>query len=232
MKKIPSFIFSLIFFIGALCGLALTTLATWADLEAAFYGFDRTGGDRLSSMHCPMLMSANETGSFSVRITNREDTAISPTIKTDVSTPGLPVSTFDPIQLAPGESKRMQWAVGPDNVDLGRFIFARAWVYAAYPMDDLESTCGIYVTTLPISGAVFTWGLVSLSLLGMGLGLYGRKQAAAQVRGDMSRLIFLGSIVLLGMLFSFLGWWVQGLLVLVISLLSLVIILSFVIRSI
>jgi hypothetical protein len=231
MKKIPPFVFSLIFFIGALSGLALTTLATWADLEAAFYGFDRTGGDRLSSMRCPILMSANETSSFSVKVTNREDKKISPTIKTDVSTPGLPVSSFDPIELAPGESKRMEFQVGPDNIDLGRFVFARAWVYAAYPMDDLENTCGIFVVDLPVSGAVLTWGLLLMSLLGMGIGLYGRRQAPVHVRGDMSRLTFLAVIVFIGMLLSFLGWWVQGLLVLVVSVLALVIILSFAIRS-
>ncbi|MCQ3936551.1 MAG: hypothetical protein DPW18_05820 [Chloroflexi bacterium] len=206
---------------GVVFGLALTLAATWADLEAAFYGFDHTGGDRMNTLQCPILMGADETGSFSVEITNTTDRSLSPTIKTDVSTARAPVSTYNPIKLEAGETRRLEWTIGPENVDLGRFILVRAWMYAAYPIKDKENTCGVMVLPLPGSGMVYTWGVVALSLLGMGGGLFLLRKAQSPERGgmDLSRMGALAVIVIAGLVISFMGNWLAGVLVLVLSLL-------------
>ena len=85
MKKISRSFSYTLFYIGALLGLTLTALAAWADLEAAAYGFDHTGGEGLSALSCPILMTANETGTFSVKVTNPTQGKLSPSIKTDIT---------------------------------------------------------------------------------------------------------------------------------------------------
>ena len=219
---------------GLILGLALTFAATWADLEAAFYGFDRVGGERLGSLNCPILMGANETSSFSIAITNSTERKVSPTIKTDVSTRAVPASTFNPITVEAGETKKMEWAIGPENIDLGRFIFVRAWMYAGYPLKDRENTCGVLVLPIPGSGTAYTWGITVLSILGMGSGLYliNRSQKLnARKKMEFVRLMFMTVIVAAGLIVSFSGVWLLAILLLAVALLMCVISLGSMVRA-
>src|SRR5688572_4120022 len=101
-KTKHSFYF-IVYLVGVIAGLGLTLLATWGDLEAAFYGFDRVGGSRMSSLSCPILMSDNETSSFSIKIKNSLDRNLAPSVKVDISAPGAPVSSNESVLLLPGE---------------------------------------------------------------------------------------------------------------------------------
>jgi len=221
MKKISRSFFYTLFFIGALLGLTLTALAAWADLEAAAYGFDRTGGGQLSSLSCPILMTTNETSSFSVKATNTMQGKLSPSIKTDITSRLMPIASYTHIELAPGESKRVEWKIGPENVELRQFIFIRAWVYASYPIPNRENTCGVFIVHLPSNGTVITWTMVVLSLLGIGIGLYGLTQTQGPVQSGMDTLRFtlLFFLVIAGLITSFMGWWIQGVIVIAVSLL-------------
>lgn len=215
-------LFFFVFVVGALSGLLLTTLATWADLEAAYYGFSRRASTPLKGFSCPVLMTAGETNAVSLKIKNSTGGKISPTVLVETSSPVSANEFTENIELADGEQVTREWSVGPDNLDLKRFIFAKALVYSAYPLPDSETTCGIYVLKLPGNGVVFTWGLVLLSLLGMGIGLYGVYQTQGPVKGgvDVARLLlFFAIVVLLSLVAVFIGSWLMGLLLLVVSIL-------------
>lgn len=226
MEKQKNIFSFTIYLVGIIAGLALTLIATWGDLEAAFYGFDRTGGLRLSSLSCPILMSNTETSSFSIKIKNSADRTLSPSVKVDVSSLIAPISNYESILLEVGETKKLSWEIGPENIDLNRFIFARAWVYASYPLRDREATCGVLVLPLPVSGNIVTWILTLLSLLGMGIGLYMQKQAEGQNGSGMhaQRFVLLAGIVLIGLISAYLGNWLLG--VLTVALASLVSVIS------
>ena len=214
----------IIYLVGIIAGLGLTLIATWGDLEAAFYGFARTGGLRLSSLSCPILMHTNETSSFSIKIRNSTDRKLSPSVKTDISSSTAPITTYEAIVLEPGETKKMEWALGPENIDLNRFIFARAWVYASYPLQDREGTCGVLIHPFPISGSVVTWVLLGLTVLGVGIGVYGQKQAEGQIGSGMkvSRYMLLAILVVAGLISAYLGIWLFGVVILALSLLVVV----------
>jgi len=220
-------VYFIMYVIGALLGLTLTVLATWADVEAAFYGFARTGGNQMNTMSCPLLMTSHETSTFSITVSNRTDGNLAPSVKADISTRTAPISSYEPIQLAPGETKKMEWSIGPENQDLGRFIFARAWVYAAYPQPDLENTCGIFILPLPGSGTFYAWAMIVLSLAGMAYGLYGFRKSSPNV----ALPVFLAVTVIAGLLINFTGIWLAAVLVLVVSLLVSVIALGQAVRS-
>lgn len=215
-------LFLTLFILGAVSGLVLTALATWADLEAAYYGFPRRASARLSGFSCPILMTANESNVISLKIKNPTDGKLSPAIRVSTSSPVTAFEFTDNIELAAGESATREWSIGPENLDLKRFIFANALIYSSYPLPDREMTCGVYVLKLPGSGVIYTGLLVLLSLLGMGIGLYGVYQAQGPEQSgvDVARqLMFMTVIVLFGLVTAFIGWWLQGLLTLVISIL-------------
>lgn len=231
-KKFPQNLHFLFYAVGAVLGLAVTFFATWADLEASYYGFDRTGGARLGSLSCPFFMTETETTTISVQLRNSTDKKVSPSIKVDLSSPISQNSTIEKAELAPGESKYLAWEIGPENIDLNRFVFARIWTYAAYPLKDQEATCGVFVLPLPGSGVAYTWGMVILSLLGMGYGLFIRRDLRTPGRNpDYERFSFLAIVITLGLVVSYLGLWLAGVLVLVLAFLVIVISLSYSFRT-
>ena len=104
-----------LFAIGVAGGLTLAVMAAWGDFEAAFYGFSRRASAPLSGLDCPALMTQGESHTVSIEITNRTDQIISPSVRTDISTPLEPESSTTSLHLAPGESGRLEWTIGPQN---------------------------------------------------------------------------------------------------------------------
>jgi hypothetical protein len=211
------YLFLAIHILGALLGLTLTFLATWADFESVHYAYDFRASARFSGMSCPILMTENETNSFSAKITNTTDKKLSFSLQTEISSKMLPVSSLEFIQLEPGQSKTLKWLIGPENIDLRYFIFAKILVYGSYPIPNRETTCGVFIVDLPTNGNVIIWAMILLSLLGMGIGLYGMNRAQYSKR--VGPLVFLSVLVITGLITSFIGWWIQGVLIIVISVL-------------
>jgi hypothetical protein len=132
-----------------------------------------------------------------------------------------PVTSYTPpIVLAPGESKQFKWKIGPENLELRRFIFARAWVYGIYPLPSRENTCGVLILNLPTNGRVITWTMTILSLLGIVLGLLGVMKFRGPVQSgmvDMLRFKLIAILVIAGLVTAFTGWWVPGIIVVTVS---------------
>ena len=126
-KNQPSLLSGFLSYVlGVIIGLSLLGISAWADMESTFYGFDRLANAGLGGFRCPVVMTRQETRAVSLDISNPTDRRISPSVRTDISTPALPEQFTENIALEPGESQRLEWTVGPDNIDLGRFIFAKA----------------------------------------------------------------------------------------------------------
>jgi hypothetical protein len=223
--------FFVMFVLGALLSLTLAVIATWADLEAAFYGFDRRASTRLQNLHCPVLLNRNETGVVSVKISNTTEHKLSPTVRADFSTTLTPTSTLDSVELAPGESKTVEWTIGPDNIDLKRFIFSKVLIFASYPLPDREAACGTFIVDLPVRGSVLLWIMVLLGLVGVGTGLFVLKRSkplSNQLEKSLNPLTFLGILITTVMFVGLAGWWVQAVLLLAVTLITIVITVNFV----
>jgi hypothetical protein len=222
MKSIQLFFSFLSYVIGAAIGLFLILTVTWADLEAASYGFSRLANSGLGGFTCPAWMTREETSRIALNISNTTDGPIRPAVRTMISTPLAYNESVDYVQLAPGESKTLEWEVSPGNIDLKHFIFAKAVVYAAYPLPSRETTCGIYIIDLPGRGWVILPVLIGLSLLGLGWGLYGVRKWG-HPKGWLSKnnrsLTFLAVLVGLGLVVSLMGGWLAGIIILVLVLL-------------
>lgn len=219
----------LIFAIGVLIGLTLATLATWPDFEASSYDFARNTNTPLNGLRCPILLNRNETGTVSLTVSNTTDKLLTPSVKTQISTRDDPNSFLESIRLAAGESKRLEWTIGPENIDLEYFIFAKALVYASYPIPNREATCGTFIMDLPFGGTSFLILMVTLSLTGMGSGLYMLNkinQRSERTEMNLRPMYFLAVLILLALIVSFMGWWIQSIVVIVIAVLTSVVLLN------
>lgn len=214
------------YMLGVVIGLSLLGMSAWADMEATFYGFDRLASAGLGGFRCPVLMTRQETRTISLDISNPTDRRISPSVRTDISTRTVPEQFTESIALESGQSQRLEWIVGPGNIDLGNFIFAKTLLYSSHPLPSQEATCGIFILDLPGSGQVILAVLVTLSLLGMGWGLYrlNRLRFASEVLSrHLGSMIFMAFMTVAGLVVSFRGGWVPSLLILLVVILIIVI---------
>lgn len=229
-KQTPAFFLLAPYFIGLAAGFFLILLGAWADMEATFYGFPRQGDPGLTGFSCPVLMTRDDVGTISFVATNTADIEIRPSVRILMSSPALPEEHLERIKLAPGESKKFEWRVDADNIDLSEFIFARVLMFSSYPLPSREAVCGIFVLDMPISGRILVPLLVAMSLFGMGWTLYAMNRA--KLGGEkwiakyLPALTFAFVVLILGFILTSMGAWIQSTLTLVIIALLLFILLS------
>ena len=218
--------FIVVYILGALLSLTVAVLATWSDLEAAFYGFDRRGSTPLRDLRCPVIMNRNETGIVSVKVSNTTERKLSPAVRAEFSTTTAPILVLESVEVGPGESQTVEWTVGPENIDLTRFIFANVYVFASYPMPDREATCGTFVIGLPIPGSLLLFVMVGLGLAGLGgslFGLYRSRPWSDRIERLSRPLSFLAIAIAVSLTAALMGWWVQAILLLAVALLTIVV---------
>lgn len=205
--------------LGICIGLSLSLLAVWADYESTSYGFMKRANTPLRGLSCPMFLGWNETGQVSIRISNSTDHLLSPSVRTEISTAQDPIADLEYMQLGPGQKATLQKRIGPDNIDLGSFIFVSASVFSMYPSPDLENTCGIFVLPFARGSSWITILGTVLSALLMSIGsfsLYRNESVTNRSRALLFMVVATG----LAMIFCFLGWWIQPLLLLIVVILT------------
>jgi len=214
-KPMPVLIF---FTIGILLAITLSVLAAWADYEAASYGFANRASTLLAGLNCPILMTKDESQTVSIKINNRTGGPLSPSIRTDISTSLEPVTTIESLDLKPGESRLLKWPIGPENIDLGQFIFVNMLVYAAHPIPDRDNTCGILVLPIRGNGNLILILATIVSVLCAGSGTYLLQKSDLPIKQKRPAL-FLALAILLTLTVSFMGLWMQAILLLAITIL-------------
>lgn len=206
---------------GILMGLLLALLAVWADYESTAYGFLRRAQAPFGGLSCPIFMGRNESSSVSIKVSNPTDRTISPSVRTEISTPIEFDSELEHVQLSPGEQMTLQRIIGPENIDLGMFIFVSTLVYSTFPLPDRQTTCGILV--LPTSnGALLLILGTALSVLFMATGtyfLYKNEWYAERSRP----MLFMVAVTVLAVFLAFMGWWLVAAILVILSVLTLVI---------
>lgn len=221
-NQLPLIVNVVIYTLAALIGFTLVLLATWADVEAQTYGFYRRASIGLPGLNCPILMTPGEVSKVSLRLTNTTNKQLAPNIRMEISKPVMPFLSTESVKLAAGESKTLEWTIGPENIDLGNFIFINALTYSFYPLPSRESMCGVFIINLPTNGRTIVAIMTILSLLGMGFGLYGLNQSPSLARRVLIArrpLLVVSVLITASILVTFIGWWWLGVILLVLTLL-------------
>jgi len=221
----------LLFVVGILLSIVLTAALTWSNLEAAFYGFQRLPGDNFDGLACPALMTPHETGTILIQVSNPSNKTIEPIIRVDVSTRSVPDTKQVQLKILPGETRHVEQPITADNIDLGLFIFAKAYRYPAYPLPNANATCGIFILDVPfLNGAQLfnIWLVLSLGLIPLGLWMWSSSLRPEGAGRMINAAKVLAVIVLGGLFVSIKGLWALGLLFLALTLLMSVAMLRFV----
>lgn len=197
--------------LGALLGTLLAGLAWWAEIEASQYGFVRYTRDRMTALRCPVFIGPHETLAVRTKVTNKKaDYRAQFTVRITKSSPAMFESETVRFRLAPGEHRVLEWPIGPENIDMGHFIFVDVYQFGGYPNRPLQGQCGVFVLPFDMPGNLALWGglLLTLALLWGGWLLWRRGLVSDEVDTAMARALeFLALIVPLSMAVAFWGHW-------------------------
>lgn len=209
----------ILYAISVLLGVTLSTLAIWADYEATSYGFARRAQTPFKGLSCPIFMTRDETQTIQIRLTNPTQKKISPSIRTEISTRVVPDSKLEFFELEPGESILVERTINAENIDLDQFIFAQASIFSAHPLPDQENTCGVFILPMRGNGTVILIITAVISLISTIISLLLLRKSSAPKK-LVYPLGFIAATMILAMAFSFLGLWIQGVLMLVLAILT------------
>jgi hypothetical protein len=153
-------------------------------------------------------------------------------VRADISNRGLFRSERLMLSLEGNKSKKVTWNVTSDDIDLRNFIFAQITNYPAQKVPFRQATCGILTIDLPqfTGKQVFAFAMIVI-LVGIAGGLIIWETYGFPLTGklpDVTRAMrTVGVLVLLGMLVSFLGYWMIGVIIFAATVLAIGVVLGF-----
>ncbi len=229
--SIQRFLSSLLFVSGVLFALLLAIVAFWPDQEASLFDSSLSAQASLDTLHCPLVVTPNEAAAIQVTLANPLERPIQLLARARISDGYVTLMRQETrtLQLSPGETKMASWAITGDDAVYGRFILARVYVFRQNPLPSRQKACGVWFLNVPlVTGTQLVMAVVAASLLGMVVGgawwlrlewpLRDRRRDLVLAAGTLALLV----LVAAGM--SLLGWWVGGLLVILLAVLALVVI--------
>jgi hypothetical protein len=226
------------FSLGILGGMLLFALLSWAGLEAYFYFDYMPAEEALTTLRCPFVLTTHESGQVTVTYSNPSRLTLAPQFQAEISSPELYRTITTAPAFAPGETKELQWTISSQDVVFGHLILAEVYESPVYGTPDREGRCGTLWVDLPqLSGAqVFDGGLAASLLfmaLGWGLWIAGHRPPVRSSGPDVTRaMLALTALVLFGMIVGVLGWWLIGVVCLVLTILLILSTLGYVIQRI
>jgi hypothetical protein len=207
--------------------MALAGVAIWGDLEANRFdeNLSHFRDASLKTLRCPVLLTTGESGTVTAAFDNSLDRSLTLTIRTHVSR-YLTYLRDDTqlLPLSPGEKKRLEWTVTPDDIVYGHLILVKMLQLRQYPLPGRLASCGIVVLNFPYLSGKALFGLAlaaSLLSIGGGLALWwaGSQPFTKRRRQTFRTLAALAVAVVVNMIPSFMGWWMAGALIFAINVL-------------
>ncbi len=216
-----------LFSVGILLGTILIAIAVWGDLEATLFNPGIQQDVKLTSLRCPVMITSRETATISARINNSLDSATSFYVRAYFSEGYVTLmrEEISQFSLDPGESRKLEWAVTAEDAAFERIVLAKVAVRGGYPLPTRQGTCGIVLTGIPfLTGRTLTTIGVALSLICIAAGgvLWVRTHPAMRgVAVQSTRAMgLMTASVIVGLFVGLMGWWVPGIVLLVIILLT------------
>lgn len=213
---------ALLFTIGAIAGIALVTMLTWANLEADFYSFYTFSRNPIQSLECPALMTRSETNEVTAVFENPTDRTITPNLRVQVSSPGLFRVEESQLSIASGSEEVLVVPVSKADIDLRQFIIVNIYKFPAYQTPPQQSRCGIFVLDVPgLTGEQIYWllaiGGTALMALGGYLWWTYSNTSVLSNKKPSRAPFFLMSMIILGIIFGSMRIWALSGLILLIS---------------
>jgi hypothetical protein len=222
---------AILFSVGLAIGFFIFAGAVWADFEAAMFDTAIRGDKSLSTLRCPVVINDQETGTVSAAFHNPLDRPVQFAIRTRISQ-GFVTLMREERALLPvdaGGTERLEWTVTPEDAAYdGKVILVKVLLQGNYPLPSRQAMCGVLVLSLPFlsgSQALALGVAVSLLLVALGgaLWLVGSWPLDPGFELDLARgMGALAASMLVGMFVGFMGSWLLGVAVVVITALMIV----------
>ncbi|MFH2039002.1 MAG: hypothetical protein ABIJ65_06150 [Chloroflexota bacterium] len=230
------FLSIVLFFLGTILGMVLFGSIVLADLEAKFYfGGIKIAEEDLKTLKCPTIITLYDRSAVTATITNNTNRTIKPLYRMNISnnTDITRLVETTP-EIAPGETMQVEWMVNPEDAIYGNLVLVRVMQYNTLKTPSREATCGTLVLKIPyLSGSqvLLTGILSSLVLMGLGIILWLKSNnpligRSLNVRNAM---IFMVVVIAAGIIVSYFGIWMLGIILLAICLLLIVASMNFLI---
>lgn len=221
---------AILFLVGFALGALIFAGVIWADLEGAMFDTAVRGDKSLRTLRCPILITRNETGTISAAFHNSLDRPIRFSIQARISQGFVTLMREDKtiLPVDAGGTERLEWTVTAEDAAYGSVVLVNILQRGHYPLPSRQATCGILVLGLPfLNGrqALTLAVAVSLVLMALGGALWLRGSWPLRKGGDLELARGMGALalsVVVGMVVGFLGAWLLGLIVVVITVLLIV----------
>jgi len=228
-KKRPALhLLGAIFIIFAIVlGILVAAARAVPNMESSLYGFVRYGYRRLTSLHCPVLMTTQDRLPVTIRLNNPLDKTLTWYVNTQLSTPLIMATDKQTFELQPGETRTISYEVDKSNIDLYTFIFVHAFGSAG-SLGMREATCGTFILPLSITGGPTIYytalGLGTIfAVLGLWLWFRHADMSEPAVVSRSWWLRFLLLLIALAIITSIFIWWFFSILLLVLTMLTLIV---------
>ncbi|GAP11921.1 hypothetical protein BECAL_03119 [Bellilinea caldifistulae] len=235
-SPITSLLAFVLFSTGLAAGLIWWGSSAWADLEASLFDASITADVVLNDLRCPQYITPEEIAAVSIRVQNPTDRILRQSARIHISYGFVTLMREENIllEMQPRESRQLEWYVTADDVAWGRLVLVRLHLSRSFPLPSRTATCGIVLVNLPwLNGNHISLLLAGITLAGTigGWRLYLKaNQPLTNRQRNVAALMLAWTILLIaGNLLALLGIWIAAGVLFLLSIIFLVISLTYLI---
>lgn len=225
-RKSVQIVSVMLFWLGFGVGLWLALGTVWANLEASLFDSAIRQDERLRSLRCPALITAEETAFVRAELENGSEKPVNFLVRANISNGFVTLKRElrATVPLEPGEAEEISWPVTAADAAYGRFILSRVTVLRSPPYPARDAACGIWLvhTSLLTGGQLTALALlVSLGGLlgGLALRVWNERPFQDRRRGSFLVTVWLAVLVVVMMAAGLLRLWTVGVVLIAFSLL-------------
>lgn len=221
----------ILYTLGLLLGLILALLTIWGDLEAFLFDTLFRPERTLTSLSCPVLITADEeTAVIKATLKNDSERDENLLVRAHISLGRASLIREEEVRLTlpPGGEEMLEWPIQAEDAAWNRIVLARVGTVRNQPYRQLVgAACGVLLVPVKgvTGGQIFVFILVAgLFLLILGAWLWGvgrRPLDFEEIKSWRLMVVFAG-LTGIALLVSFLKFWLLGLLAILLILLLLV----------
>lgn len=212
---------AVLFLIGLFLVLLMAIIAIWPDLEASMFDAALPAEERLRTLACPVIVTADEVGEITASFTNPGQRPVQFPVRARITEGRVTLvrEVESQMEIAPGATEVLSWPVTAEDAAYRRLILARIYSFRSSPMPSMRGACGILVVGVSgLSGAQVTTFLLVGGLLALGVGSalwLVNNQPLTGLRREVTLAFGLLAVTILAaMVVGLLGLWGVGVLLL------------------
>ena len=229
----------ILFTLGAILAFLLAVGTIWAHFEMPFffnysYVAVSSKDQQVSRLNCPVILTNADSGQVRVDIPNTTDKIINIHFQGEISSMDGTVREVEFRPAIPvGQTDRVQFAIDRNDVVFGNLILVRTYQFSTYKTPARAGSCAILM--FPIS---FLTGIELLILIilvsallilaGITLWIGNNRPMRGLPRSVLTVMVSLSILLLLANIFGIAGWWIPGILAMVVTILLTVVSIGYV----